>query len=387
MKLYRNAGNIKSGLFILGIILVVLLLGYTQVLVNELRKDNREVVRLYASFIANIVQDDNETNLNFIFENVIKKVKFPLIQTDTDDKPQLWKNLPKNIKTETERTRFMNLIDKNNPPISLIYRDESIGNITFGYLHYGDSSIVEKLKLWTYVILFLMGIFIFIGFLGFSFIRNNEKKHIWVGMARETAHQLGTPVSALMGWVDWLKDHPEKSNEILSEIELDLQRLEQISRRFSNMGSKPHFSEFDLSNKVEKIVEYLNKRLPSLGKKVELLNDIDSDIKIVGNGSLLAWAIENIIRNGIDAIEREDGQISISLKQASNIVKIQIHDNGIGIPKKDWKNIFRPGFSTKKTGWGLGLSLSTRIVEDIHNGSLSVASSSLKKGTIIQISL
>ncbi|MBT5782457.1 MAG: HAMP domain-containing histidine kinase [Candidatus Marinimicrobia bacterium] len=387
MKLYKNAGNIKSGLFILGIIFVILLLGYTQVLVNELRRDNREVVRLYASFIANIVQDENETNLNFIFENIIKKVKFPLIQTDTNDKPQLWKNLPKNIHSDTDRIKFMKLIDKNNSPIPLIYRDANIGDITFGYLHYGDSSIVEKLKLWTYVILFSMGIFIFIGFLGFSFIRNNEKKHIWVGMARETAHQLGTPVSALMGWVDWLKDHPEKSNEILSEIELDLQRLEQISRRFSNMGSKPNFSEFDLSIKVEKIVEYLNKRLPSLGKKVELLNDIDPDIKINGNGSLLAWAIENIIRNGIDAIEREDGQISISLKQVNNIVKIQIHDNGIGIPKKDWKNIFRPGFSTKKTGWGLGLSLSTRIVEDIHNGSLSVASSSMKKGTIIQISL
>ena len=387
MKLYKNAGNIKSGLFILGIIFVILLLGYTQVLVNELRRDNREVVRLYASFIANIVQDENETNLNFIFENVIKKVKFPLIQTDTNDKPQLWKNLPKNILSDTERIKFMKLMDKNNSPIPLIYRDANIGDITFGYLHYGDSSIVEKLKLWTYVIIFSMGIFIFIGFLGFSFIRNNEKKHIWVGMARETAHQLGTPVSALMGWVDWLKDHPEKSNEILSEIELDLQRLEQISRRFSNMGSKPHFTEFDLSVKVEKIVEYLNKRLPSLGKKVELLNDIDPDIKINGNGSLLAWAIENIIRNGIDAIEREDGQISIILKQANNVVKIQIHDNGIGIPKKDWKNIFRPGFSTKKTGWGLGLSLSTRIVEDIHNGSLSVASSSMKKGTIIQISL
>ena len=387
MKLYKNAGNIKSGLFILGIVFVILLLGYTQVLVNELRRDNREVVRLYASFIANIVQDENETNLNFIFENVIKKVKFPLIQTDTNDKPQLWKNLPENIHSDTDRIKFMKLIDKNNSPIPLIYRDAIIGDITFGYLHYGDSSIVEKLKSWTYVILFSMGIFIFIGFLGFSFIRNNEKKHIWVGMAKETAHQLGTPVSALMGWVDWLKDHPEKSNEILSEIELDLQRLEQISRRFSNMGSKPHFSEFNLSVKVEKIVEYLNKRLPSLGKKVELLNDIDQDIKINGNGSLLAWAIENIIRNGIDAIEREDGQIIISLKQVNNIAKIQIHDNGIGIPKKDWKNIFRPGFSTKKTGWGLGLSLSTRIVEDIHNGSLSVASSSMKKGTIIQISL
>ena len=219
------------------------------------------------------------------------------------------------------------------------------------------------------------------------FCLGDEKKHIWVGMARETAHQLGTPVSALMGWVEWLKEHPNESKEIIPEIELDIQRLEQISRRFSNMGSKSEFEEFDLSIRVERIVEYLQKRLPSLGKKVKLDNDIQSGIKISGNGSLLAWSIENIIRNGIDAIDRPDGKISVKLRKVNNNVKIQIQDNGIGIPKKHWKNIFRPGFSTKKTGWGLGLSLCARIVEDIHNGDLVVASSSLEKGTIIEISL
>ena len=387
MKLYKNAGNIKAGLFILGVFLIIILLAYTQFLVTELRKDNREVVRLYASFIANIVQDENETNLNFIFENVIQKVKFPLIQTDNEDKPQLWKNLPKHIKNEKDRVKFMKLIDKYNSPIPLVYRNKSIGEITFGYLHFGDSSIVEKLKFWTYLIIFAIGIFVFLGFLGFTFIRNNEKKHIWVGMARETAHQLGTPVSALMGWLDWLKNNPEKTNAIIPEIELDLQRLEQISRRFSQMGSKSDFKKFDLSIKIKKVVEYLEKRLPSLGKKVTLINDIDSNITILGNGSLLAWAIENIIRNGIDAIDQVNGQISVTLKEKNEKILILIEDNGIGIPKKDWKNIFRPGFSTKKTGWGLGLSLSTRIVEDIHSGELSVLRSSTNNGTIIQIRL
>jgi two-component sensor histidine kinase len=387
MTLYKNAGNIKAGLFILGVSIVIFLLVYTQLLVNELRKDNREVVRLYASFIANVIQDENEANLNFIFENIIQKVKFPLIQTDNDHNPQLWKNLPKNIKNKEDRIKFMNLIDNYNPPIPLVYKDKEIGEITFGYLHFGDSIIVEKLKLWTYVIIFAIGIFIFLGFLGFTFIRNNEKKHIWVGMARETAHQLGTPVSALMGWVDWLKNHPEKSIEIIPEIELDLQRLDQISRRFSQMGSKSNFKKFDLSTKIKTVVKYLEKRLPSLGKSVNLLNDIDPYVMIEGNGSLLAWAIENIIRNGIDALDQDSGKISISLRETNNNVLIQIKDDGIGIPKKDWKNIFRPGFSTKKTGWGLGLSLSTRIIEDIHGGELSVLSSSSTNGTIIQIRL
>ena len=387
MRLYRHAGNIKAGLFTLGVILVICLLAYTQILVNELRKDNREIVRLYAGLIANVVKDDNDANLDFIFENIIKKVKFPLIQTDTDHNPQMWKNLPSSIQTDDARIKFMKMADRYNEPIPLTYSDSKVGEITFGYLHYGDSAMVEKLRLWSYIEIIAIGLFIFLGFSGFSFIRNNEKKHIWVGMARETAHQLGTPVSALMGWVDWLKNHPDKTEEIIPEMEADLQRLEQIGRRFSKMGSKSDFEELDLSERVEKIVNYLTKRLPSIGKKVKLVNDIQPGIFIRANGSLLAWSIENIIRNGIDAIEREDGMISISLKKDVDGIKIRIEDNGKGIPKKDWKNIFRPGFSTKQTGWGLGLSLSSRIVEEIHGGSLRVISSSFDTGTIIEISL
>ncbi|MDP6168906.1 MAG: HAMP domain-containing sensor histidine kinase [Candidatus Marinimicrobia bacterium] len=387
MKLYRHAGNIKAGLFILGIALVIGLLAYTQILVNQLRKDNRSIVRLYAGMIANIVQDENDTNLDYIFENIIQKVKFPLIQTDTDHNPQMWKNLPESIVTKKERKKFMEAIDDHNIPISLTYKDDTVGEINFGYLHYGDSAIVQKLQLWSYVQIVAIGLFIFLGFSGFSFIRNNEKKHIWVGMARETAHQLGTPVSALMGWIDWLKEHPEKIDEIVPEMEVDLQRLEQIGRRFSKMGTKSDFEEFDLSERIERIVGYLTRRLPSLGKKVELKNDIHPGIIILANGSLLAWSIENIIRNSIDAIERDDGKVNISLRKYDDDIKIRIQDNGRGIPKKDWKNIFRPGFSTKQAGWGLGLSLSSRIIEDIHGGQLKVLDSSNVTGTILEISL
>jgi len=386
MNLYKHTGNIKAGLFILGIALIIGLLTYTQSLVTELRNDNRQIVRLYAEIIANIVQDDNDANLDFVFENIIQKVKFPLIQTSPDHYPQMWKNLPKSVNTQSKRERLMKTMDKLNDPIPLIYSDANIGEIIFGYLHYGDSRIVGKLQLWTYFEIVAIAIFIFLGFTGFSFIRNNEKRHIWVGMARETAHQLGTPVSALMGWVDWLKEHPEKTEELIPEMEADLLRLEQIGRRFSKMGSKPEMEEFDLSERVERVVNYLMKRMPSLGKKVELINDIQPGISINANGSLLAWSIENIIRNGIDAIDRKNGKVTVSLRKDEDAIKIRIQDNGKGIPKKDWRNIFRPGFSTKRAGWGLGLSLSTRIVEEIHSGRLHVIESSPKNGTIIEIS-
>ena len=171
------------------------------------------------------------------------------------------------------------------------------------------------------------------------------------------------------------------------ELEIDLQRLEQINRRFSEMGSESEFEEFDLSIRIEKIIKYLSKRLPSIGKTVKLANDIQPGIVIRANGSLLAWSIENIIKNSIDSIDQRRGEINISLRKELNEIKIRIKDNGKGIPKKDWKNIFRPGFSTKKAGWGLGLSLANRIIEDIHKGNLRVLNSTINKGTIIEIIL
>jgi hypothetical protein len=230
-------------------------------------------------------------------------------------------------------------------------------------------------------------LFIFFGFIGFSFIRNSEKQHIWVGMSRETAHQLGTPVSALLGWLDNLKDDSSNIEKIIPELESDIERLQQVSRRFSKMGSMPEMEYFDLSERVEKVLSYLNRRIPTLGKKVELVNDITPDIKIRANGTLISWAIENLIRNSIDCIDDESGLIRISMSQEEYKVKIRISDNGCGVPKKDWKNIFRPGFSTKKSGWGLGLSLCQRIINEVHNGEIYILESNIDSGTVFEINI
>jgi anti-sigma regulatory factor (Ser/Thr protein kinase) len=384
---YRYVGNIKGFIFLVGVFLVIGLFSYTGFLSRELREDNREVVKLYAEIIAGAVNDDSNSNIDFIFENIIKKVKFPIIQSDTKKNPQLWTNLPKEVNTYEERISFIKSMDVINEPIPLIYFDQESEPITFGFLHYGDSSLIQKIKIWTYVEIISIGLFICIGFVGFSYIRHSEKQNIWIGLSRETAHQLGTPVSALLGWLDYLKHEKTDLEKILPEIESDIERLQQVNRRFSKMGSKPELEYFNLSKRISSTLEYLEKRMPSLGGKVILVNKIDPDVKIKANGTLISWAVENLIRNGIDAINKENGKIEVALKQDVHYVKIHITDNGCGIPKKDWKNIFRPGFTTKNSGWGLGLSLCERIINDVHGGKVSVLASSISEGTTFEIAI
>ncbi len=202
---YRYVGNIKGFIFLVGVFLVIGLLSYTSYLSRELREDNREVVKLYAEIIAGAVNDDSNSNIDFIFENIIKKVKFPIIQSDTKKNPQLWTNLPNEVSSDEERLSFIKSMDLINKPIPLFYHGENSEPIIFGYLHYGDSYLIQKIKIWTYVEIISIGLFICIGFVGFSYIRHSEKQNIWIGLSRETAHQLGTPVSALLGWLDYLK--------------------------------------------------------------------------------------------------------------------------------------------------------------------------------------
>ncbi len=384
---YRYVGNIKGFIFLVGVFLVIGLFSYTGFLSRELREDNREVVKLYAEIIAGAVNDDSNSNIDFIFENIIKKVKFPIIQSDMEKTPQLWTNLPKEVNTYEERISFIKSMDVINEPIALVYYNENSEPIKFGYLHYGDSSLIQKIKIWTYVEIISIGLFICIGFFGFSYIRHSEKQNIWIGLSRETAHQLGTPVSALLGWLDYLKNERTDLEKILPEIESDIERLQQVNRRFSKMGSRPELEYFNLSKRISSTLDYLGKRMPSLGGKVILMNKIDPDVKIKANGTLISWAVENLIRNGIDSIDKENGKIEVTLKQDVHHIKIHITDNGCGIPKKDWKNIFRPGFSTKNSGWGLGLSLCERIINDVHGGKVSVLASKIHEGTTFEIAI
>ena len=388
MRLYQHTGNIKAGLFLLGLGLVSGLMIHTQSLVKKLREDNREIVQLYAELMAKAVVNESDENLNFIFENVIKKVQFPIVQTNVEGEPLSWRNLSEDIKTSKDVKPIVGVMDRQNEPISLVYYDLKTGEeYIWGVLHFGDSQLIQRLIWLPYFEIGAITLFILLGFVGFSFIRNSEKQHIWVGMARETAHQLGTPVSALMGWVDRLRENPEETLYIVEEMNADLNRLNQVSERFSQMGSTPKLEETDLSELVKTVVDYLEKRLPTKGKSLKLVNEITSKTNIYANITLLSWAIENIIKNGIDAITQERGEVRIRLRMGKEEVRIQIHDDGKGVEKKDLKNVFRPGFSTKNRGWGLGLSLTQRIIQDIHRGKIFIKQSSPGSGTTFEIVL
>jgi signal transduction histidine kinase len=387
MNSYRNNNNIKVGLFFVGLILIIGLLGYSNSIVNRLRDDNRNIVKLYSEIIAKTVNEDSDTNLNFVFDEIIKKVQFPIIYSDAKNTPIYSRNIS-GIELPDQLKKPMGAMDRQNDPIPISYYDQISGqSIPLGFLHYGDSDLIRKLQWLPYLEIGVVAMFIFIGFMGFNSIRNSEKRNIWVGMARETAHQLGTPVSALMGWVDRIKRHPEESSHVVQEMESDLERLNQIGTRFSKMGSQTVLNSISLKELINRQTGYLKKRMPSLGKDIELRLTSNEDINIEGNEVLLGWAIENVIRNGIDSIKGELGTVEIKIYSDDNYGIIQLKDNGSGIQKKDWRNIFRPGFSTKERGWGLGLSLVNRIIDEIHGGEIKVIHSEIGVGTTFEISL
>ena len=282
MNWYKYSGNIKAGLFILGIILVSAFVLFTQKIVRDLRDDNREIVQLYAEIIAGVATSENDESLNFIFENIIQKVQFPLIQSDAEMKPISWRNLPDNINSEAGVLRYQKTMDHQNDPIPLIYKNpDSNETIIFGYLHFGDSRLINRLIWLPYLQIGLVGLFILLGFIGFSVIRNSEKRHIWAGMARETAHQLGTPVSALLGWVDLLKNNPNRSKFIVKDMDMDLARLQEISHRFSDMGTVPKFEKLDLAELIQSVVSYLQRRVPG----VEIRLNFNDSIHYLVNGN------------------------------------------------------------------------------------------------------
>ena len=384
MDLLKHSSNIKAALFLLGFILVIFLFTYTQGIVNELRKDNGEIVKLYAEIIAQTISDENDTNLDFVFDEIIQKAQFPIIYSNNKKDPVY----SKNINTSKSNLRKIKLtMDEQNEAIPLRYTNPQTNEIILiGYLHYGDSSQIEKLKWLPFIEIGAITLFILLGFISFSIIRNSEKRNIWVGMARETAHQLGTPISSLMGWLEWMKNKPNDQEKIIDDISLDLERLQQVSDRFSKMGSETKIEEVHLSNIVDNIVLYFNRRIPSMGKSIIIENQLESDLKIRANGILISWAIENVVKNAIDALDNE-GIISLKSKFEKKSIIIVIEDSGKGISRKNWKNIFRPGFSTKEQGWGLGLSLTSRIINEIHGGSIYVSQSKPGKGSTIEISL
>lgn len=390
--------KIKLTLVILGLLIALATLIYTQNIVDQLQKREKEIVQLFASgleFAAN--PNTNDSDLSFIFNNIINRIDFPLILTDRND------NLVsteigfgfKNIKIDTTLNKskikiFLQQkikdLANSHPPILVKTND----GIVLQKIYYGDSDIINKLKFYPYLQIIFAFIFLLIAYLSFSYIKRSEQSNIWVGMSKETAHQLGTPISSLMGWNEILKmnyKNPDKVLDTAQEIENDLSRLNKITRRFSKIGSKPELIDNSPYEVIEKVINYFQRRLPQLGKNVSLNLSGNKNLRTRMNAELFEWVIENLIKNSLDAIENKVGFVKFSVAQNKKSIEIEITDNGKGIESGRKKDVFRPGFSTKKRGWGLGLSLSKRIIEDYHKGKIFVKSSAINEGTTFKIIL
>lgn len=259
-------------------------------------------------------------------------------------------------------------------------------------LYYGESALVTDLRWFPFVQLLFVGFFIVVGYLGFSYVRRSEQSSLWVGMAKEAAHQLGTPISSLMGWVEVLRmdergvsPDSRRKLETYDEIEQDIDRLRRVANRFSDIGSLPKLETRNLGQLVENTTDYMRRRLPSEGSTIRIDVDTPPDVRAPVNAELFEWVIENLLKNAMDAIDSAAGRIDVVVSVEEGDVRIDVVDTGRGIDRREWKNIFRPGYSTKKRGWGLGLSLAKRIVEDYHGGSLVLAASREGEGSTFTI--
>lgn len=390
--------NIKIILLLLAFSIGGGTLFFTNDLVEKLQEKERQIVQLYAKgleYVANT--SDVNADITFLFENIIRPIDFPLILTDQNDSINLKsKSDIRNIRfdpslSEKKLTSFfrnkLNEMDEANKPINVTYVSGQ-DTIILTRIHYGNSELINQLKYYPYLQIMIVGLFIIIGYIGFSQIKKNEQSNIWVGMAKETAHQFGTPISSLMGWIEILKLHyndPDKVLDTAEEIENDVEKLNKITNRFSKIGSKPELKKGNITELLSSVVEYYKRRIPQTGKKVsiELLDETKIEAHL--HAELFEWVIENLIKNALDSIPHENGKITLSVKKVKHKVEIEVADNGKGIDTKRRKDIFRPGYSTKRRGWGLGLSLSKRIIEEYHKGKIFVKSSTINEGTIFKI--
>lgn len=291
------------------------------------------------------------------------------------------------LATAADTTRILNLVTELDGQYEPLRIDLDIGGYHLAQVvHFGESSLVQQLRLFPFVQLFFVALFVFVGYMGFSHVRRNEQSSLWVGMAKEAAHQLGTPLSSMLGWIEMLRTGgPSVQDRVATELENDVSRLQRVANRFSKIGSRPDLHMTRIEPVVRNVHEYMSRRIPDEGG-VHLEMNVSDNLEAPLNAELFEWVIENLVKNGLDAIERT-GTVRVDASHHGPFAVIDVIDTGKGIEFVNWKNVFRPGYSTKKRGWGLGLSLAKRIVEDYHGGSLTVATSKPGEGSTFRIKL
>lgn len=361
-------------------IIGVVSLWYTNRLVRKLSAEERKKAELLAEAFTRIVNaDQDDSNLGFYSQIIEDNESVPVIVVDSMEIVFFHRNLDSlKIRKKNYVTRRLQQMKDDNSPIII-----NLSPTDKQYLFYGKSTMLIKLTYYPYIQLIIILLFISVAYFAFSASRKAEQNQVWVGLSKETAHQLGTPISSLLAWFEVMKTRM-KNESLLPELEKDVKRLETITERFSKIGSNPVLIRENIGNIVLSAVHYLQSRLSD---RITFNLDIPSEeIFVPVNKSLFEWVVENLCKNAVDALNGI-GEITISMKDFTQIVYIDIADTGKGLHKSMFRTIFKPGFTTKKTGWGLGLSLAKRIIEEYHDGKIFVHQSDINKGTIFRIVL
>jgi nitrogen-specific signal transduction histidine kinase len=378
VKIFGHKTFWKLFLLLIAVLIGMGSLIYTESLVSKLKVQERRNVQLWAEATRLISLPDTSQNVEFLSTIIENNNTVPVILTDESDSIISVRNFDAHksgdyryIKEQLEKIK-----ERNKPIVNNLEKGH------YNLIYYKDSIILTMLIYYPYIQLGIIIFFILVSYLAFRSSRKAEQNQVWVGMSKETAHQLGTPTSSLAGWIEILEQkHPGIS--ITKELALDVQRLEKITERFSRIGSKPVIKSDNIIGIISRTVDYLKLRTSS---KVKIITDYNPDEKVVVpvNAALFEWVIENVFKNAVDSMEGS-GEITVRITETERHALIDISDTGKGIPKSAFKKIFNPGFTTKQRGWGLGLSLAKRIIEDYHNGKIFVRHSEVGKGSCIRI--
>ena len=383
MRVYEQKVLWKRLLFLIAVAIGAVSLWYTNQLVQKLAVEEEKKVVLWANATKQLINANENTDINFLLDIIKENQTIPVILVDNDSNIIANRNLDS---TKADDAKYLakqlEEMKAEHEPIKILY---DVANQKHNYLYYRNSIILTQLKQYPYYQLSVIALFILVAYLAFSYSRKSEQNQVWVGMSKETAHQLGTPISSLNGWINLLRETDENGKEeILQEFEKDVKRLELITDRFSKIGSAPVLKAENIYQVMERAVDYLKSRTSS--QVIYSINSTDTDALAMVNVPLFDWVVENICKNAIDAMSGT-GRIDVNISTEADKVYIDIQDTGKGIAPSKQKTVFKPGYTTKKRGWGLGLSLAKRIIEEYHNGKVFVKESGIDKGTTFRIVL
>ena len=388
MDIYSNRSTYKLIILVSALSIAVMSVFYTNDLVQKLAEREKRLIDLSAKGLKEMASSEFSESQGFLFKEIIEaNTSIPVILADENGNVLSYRNfdIPKGMSKEKEASFFKEEIAKMQAEYTPVIIE------IFGlkqFIYYRNSELINQLKFYPIIQLAVIGLFVLMGYLAFNISRNAEQNRVWVGLAKETAHQLGTPISSLLAWAEYLRTKPEIAEEgIVDEMDKDIQRLQMITARFSSIGSEQKLQLEDVAQIVHDAVDYLRRRLSTKVEMKVTIHSESGEMQALINKPLFEWVIENISKNAVDAMSGA-GKLTIDVREMSEgDIQMDITDTGKGIPKKQFRKVFEPGFTTKKRGWGLGLTLARRIIEQYHKGKIFVKSSEPGKGTTFRIIL